>query len=408
LVTNAGGPGILFADSCEAHGLQMPKLKESTLGELRSYLPMRSGFANPIDMTAAAPPDHYTRTLRLVGNDPNVDSVVAIYIPPMVTNSEDIAAAIARAAAEIPLEKPVLSVFLLSHGAPEGIHAGTRGVIPTYAFPENAALALAASYRYARFKNRPRGRREQFEAATIKSIRAIIEGALEGATASRWLTQAEIAALLGAAGIEVASFEQAGIDDVRAAAERIGFPLVAKAVAPGLVHKTEIGGVMMHIDSAAEAESAACTLEERMRAAGTHLDAVLLQRQITAGIEMLVGMTSDPTFGPLLLCGMGGVNAELQKDVSFRLPPVTDEDAEEMLTNLRMSRLFDGYRGAPPGDREALSRLIMRISALVEAAPELTEFDLNPVKVLEPGKGAIVIDARMRIRPLAKSVADVE
>jgi acetate---CoA ligase (ADP-forming) len=157
----------------------------------------------------------------------------------------------------------------------------------------------------------------------------------------------------------------------------------------------------MNINSAREAEEAARTLQERMSAAGARLERVLLQLQVDGGIEMLVGMTSDATFGPLLVCGMGGVNAELQKDAAFRLPPVTDFDAAQMLTELRISRLFEGYRGGPLGDRDALIQLIMRISALAEAAPELSELDLNPIKVLTPGQGAIVIDARMRVRPLA-------
>ena len=405
VVTNAGGPGILLADACDAQGLELPKLTDATLEELRSYLPMRSGFANPIDMTASARAEDYVPAIKLVGNDPNIDSVVVIYIPPMVTRPDEVADAIARGAAEVPADKPVLSVFLSSQGAPERIHAGTRGIIPTYAFPENAALALGASYRYSRFRDRPRGTIEMLDSDVLSVIRDRIDAALKGATSARWLTHAEIAALLGAVGIEMARAEQTSATEVRAAAERVGFPLVAKAIAPGVIHKTDVGGVIMDINSADEAEVAARRFQERLKAAGITLDAVLLQRQITTGIEMLVGMTNDPTFGPLILCGMGGISAELQKDVSFRLPPVTDAAAAEMLATLRMNRLFDGYRGGAPGDREALINLIMRISALVEAAPELSELDLNPVKVLEPGRGAIVIDARMRIRPLASTPA---
>ncbi len=405
VVTNAGGPGILLADACEAQGLELPKLTDTTLDELRSFLPDRSGFANPINMTASVPAEDYVRTIKLVGNDPNIDSVVVIYIPPMVTRPDEVAEAIARGAAEVPAQKPVLSVFLSSQGAPERIHAGTRGIIPSYAFPENAALALGTSYRYSRFRDRPRGGIEMLGSDSLSVIRDRVESALKDATASRWLTHAEITTLLVAAGIDVAPAEATSLAELRAAAQRVGFPLVAKAIAPGVIHKTDIGGVIMDINSADEAERAVQRLQERMEAAGTTLDSVLLQRQITTGIEMLVGMTSDPTFGPLILCGMGGISAELQKDVSFRLPPVTDTAAAEMLATLRMNRLFDGYRGGAPGDRDALIKLIMRISALVEAVPELSELDLNPVKVLEPGRGAVVIDARMRIRPLASTPA---
>jgi acetate---CoA ligase (ADP-forming) len=401
VITNAGGPGILLADACEAHGLALPKLTDDTLAALQAYLPVRSGFINPIDMTAGASPEEYARTIELVGADTNIDSLVVIYIPPMLTRPEQIADAIARGAAAVPAAKPVLSVFLSSERAPARIHSGARGTIPTYEFPENAALALAAAWRYARFKQRPQGAAETLDAHALASIRAVIDRTLEGAMAPRWLSHGETANLLAAVGVEAAAAEEVLPDEVGAAAARVGFPIVAKAIASGVVHKTEVGGVIMNINSAGEAEEAARTLQERMSAAGARLERVLLQLQVDGGIEMLVGMTSDATFGPLLVCGMGGVNAELQKDAAFRLPPVTDFDAAQMLTELRISRLFEGYRGGPLGDRDALIQLIMRISALAEAAPELSELDLNPIKVLTPGQGAIVIDARMRVRPLA-------
>ncbi|HJQ82499.1 MAG TPA: acetate--CoA ligase family protein, partial [Candidatus Binatia bacterium] len=188
--------------------------------------------------------------------------------------------------------------------------------------------------------------------------------------------------------------------DAPAAAERLGFPLVAKAVAPGLVHKSDVGGVVLGLDSPEAVGRAVSTLAERVRAAGSALEGVLLQRQVTGGIEALVGVTSDPTFGPLLVCGLGGVLVELLRDVAFHLTPVTDVDARDMLARLRAGRLLDGYRGMPPGDRDALVDVILRVSALVEVLPELRELDLNPVKVLPPGKGAIVVDARMRVGSL--------
>jgi acyl-CoA synthetase (NDP forming) len=137
-----------------------------------------------------------------------------------------------------------------------------------------------------------------------------------------------------------------------------------------------------------------------MEAAGSHLEGVLLQRQISGGIETMAGVASDRTFGPLLVCGLGGTMVELLKDVSFRLHPVTDVDADEMIKGLRASPLLDGYRGAPPGDREALISIILKVSALIDVVPELAELDLNPIKVLAPGKGAIVVDARMLLKPL--------
>jgi acyl-CoA synthetase (NDP forming) len=175
---------------------------------------------------------------------------------------------------------------------------------------------------------------------------------------------------------------------------------VAKVVSPDVVHKTDVGGVIMGLNTAGEVQYAVDTLCERMRRINARLDGILLQREVPSGIEAFIGVTADPTFGPLVVCGLGGTLVELLHDVAFRLPPVTDRDADEMLSALRTRVLLDGYRGAPPGDRDALATLILRVSALVEHIPELLELDLNPVKVLPPGQGAIVVDGRMRIGPL--------
>jgi acyl-CoA synthetase (NDP forming) len=181
----------------------------------------------------------------------------------------------------------------------------------------------------------------------------------------------------------------------------MGYPLVAKAVAPGLLHKSDAGGVVLGLESAASVSAAVKTMGERLQAAGMRLEAVQLQREVRGGIEALVGVVGDPIFGPLVVCGFGGVQVELLRDASFRLPPVTDLDAAEMIDRLRLKPLLDGYRGAPAGDRAALLSLVQGVSALVEAVPELREMDLNPVKVLPPGQGAVVVDARMRIGRLS-------
>jgi acetate---CoA ligase (ADP-forming) len=401
VVTNAGGPGILLADACEAHGLELPQLAPETLAGLRSFLPPQAGLANPIDLIASATPDQYARAIELVGNDPTVDALIVIYIPPMITKPEDVAEAIARAAGTTPSHKPVLTVFISSQGAPLMLSKGTRGRLPSYSFPENAALALAAAERYARWRERPSGTPLTLDPVAVSNIRSIIDGALAGAEDPRWLAPKDLVAVLHQAGIEFASAEQVATADAVTTAERMGYPLVAKAIAPGLIHKSDVGGVIIGLNSADEVAAAVETLGQRMRKIGRRLEGVLLQRQIKEGIEALVGVTTDPIFGPLLVCGLGGVLVELLRDVAFRLPPVTDVDAMEMLGKLRASKLLDGYRGNPPGDRQALCAVIQRISALVEIMPELRELDLNPIKVLAPGQGAVAVDGRMRIGPLS-------
>jgi len=400
VVTNAGGPGILLADACEASGLVLPELGGATVEALRAFLPAEAGLRNPVDMIASASPDDYARAVEAVGGDPGIDSVVVIFVPPVVTSATEVGEAIARGAGAVPADKPVLSVFLSSKGAPSVLAGGPRGRLPSYSFPENAARALAAAHRYGLWRERPAGTVVRLGRAERSAVRAVVDRAMAHRADPFWLDAPATEALLQAAGIAVPPARTVRAEEAVGAAREIGFPLVAKAVAPGLVHKSDIGGVVLGLRSEEEVRSAVSVLTERLRSAGYGLDTVLLQREVVEGLEALVGVVSDPTFGPLIVCGLGGVQVELLRDASFRLPPVTDLDASEMLDRLRLRALFDGYRGSPPADRTALVGLIQRVSALVEAVPELRELDLNPVKVLRPGEGVQVVDARVRLGPV--------
>ena len=403
VVTNAGGPGIMLADACEAHGLTLPELAPETRAVLRTFLPAQASLSNPVDMIASATPEHYTRTIAAVGADPQVDAVVVIYIPPLVTRPEDVAQAIAQGAGSVPDHKPVLTVFISSRGAPPVLSTGPRGKLPSYTFPENAAQALAAAVRYQRWRERPPGTSFTVSPFAHSAVRAVIDRLLSRATEPLWLPPADLATVLRAVGIAFAMAEQTTPADAVATAERLGYPLVAKAISPDVLHKSDIGGVILGLNSAAAVATAVDTLVARLQQIQARLDGILLQRQVAGGLEALVGVTTNPTFGPLVVCGLGGTLVEVLHDVAFRLPPVRDLDAAEMLATLRASRLLDGYRGAPPADRAALIAVILRVSALVECIPELRELDLNPVKVLPPGQGAIVVDGRMRIGPLPSS-----
>ncbi|MGN6104329.1 MAG: bifunctional acetate--CoA ligase family protein/GNAT family N-acetyltransferase [Kofleriaceae bacterium] len=387
VVTNAGGPGILFADACEARGLALPVLDRPTLVELRRVLPALAGFSNPVDLTATAGPAQFETAIRLVGGDPSVDTVVAIYVPPLVTQTEQIAAAIARGAAAIPAHKPIATVFMSSKGTPPLLAQGPRGAIPSYSFPENAAMALAAAARYGRWRDRPAGARLELDHERRQAIRARV-----AACAGGWQPLDEIVRWLALAGIRSAAHRtvEPRPEAAAAAANQLGYPVVLKAQAPGLLHKSERGGVVLDLHDAAAVRRAAERVLGRISAT-----ALIVQRQVPAGVEAIVGMTQDATLGPLLLAGLGGTSVELYRDVAFRITPVSDLDAAEMLDELRGRALLEGFRDAPPADRAALIDVIRRIGALVDLVPELAELDLNPVIVREPGEGAIVADARM-------------
>jgi acyl-CoA synthetase (NDP forming) len=300
----------------------------------------------------------------------------------------------------VPAHKPVLTVFISSRGAPPVLSTGPRGKLPSYSFPENAAQALAAVARYRRWRERPLGTPFTLSSFAQSAVRAVIDRVLANAQEPLWLPPTDLVTVLRAIGIECAVAEQTTPADAVATAERLGYPLVAKVISPDVLHKSDVGGVIMGLGSAAAVATAVDTLVERLRQAGARLDGILLQREVAGGLEALVGVTVDPTFGPLIVCGLGGTLVEVLHDVAFRLPPVSDVDAAEMLATLRASRLLDGYRGMPPADREALVSIILRVSALVESIPELRELDLNPVKVLPLGQGAMVVDGRMRLGPL--------
>ena len=400
VVTNAGGPGILLADACEARGLQLPELSPQSIDALRAFLPVQASLKNPVDMIASAHADDYARAVEIVGADPSVDSVVVIFVPPLATSAAGIGQAIARGAGGVPLHKPVLTVFLSSKGAPPALATGPRGRLPSYSFPENAARALAAAEGYGRWRASARGEPLGLSAKARSAVRAIVDRAVAAHDEPFWLDVAESEALLRACDIAVADARLAVPDRAASLAEAMGFPLVAKAVSADLIHKSDVGGVILGLHSADDVRAAVGTLRDRLATAGWPLQHVLLQREVPGGLEALVGVVADPTFGPLVVCGLGGVQVELLRDASFRLPPVTDVDASDMVDSLRMKALLDGYRGAPPADRSALALLVQRVSALVEAVPELRELDLNPVKVLGRGEGVVVVDARVRLAPV--------
>ena len=395
IVTNAGGPGILLADACEARGLTVPVLDASLSDELRRFLPEQAAVRNPVDMIVSATGADYARAIDAVGRDPSVDAVVAVYVPPLVTGAEEVAAGIAAGAAAVAAHKPVLTVFLSSRGTPAALAAGGRGRLPSFSFPENAARALAAAASYARWRDRPPGRAMALRPDALARVRGVIADALGGSDGKQWLSADAVETVLAAAGIRTAPSRVVPPETAPEAAAEMGFPVVVKGLAAGLVHRSDIGAVILGLSTTQEVVAAVSALRSRLAAAGMRLDEVLVQRQVEGGVEAMVGVVSDPDLGPLVVAGVGGREVELMRDVSFRLAPVTDLDAAEMIDRLRMRPLLEGYRSSPPADRAALVELVERVSALADAAPEIRELDLNPVKVLAVGEGVTVVDARI-------------
>jgi acetyl coenzyme A synthetase (ADP forming)-like protein len=393
IITNAGGPAILCADACEARGLEVPVLSDDSQARLRAFLPPGASVGNPVDMIASAPAEHYTKAIEIVGTDENVDSLIVIFTPPLVTRADDVAKSIVEAAQQLDQNKPLLSVFLSAHEAPKELQAETLR-IPSYAFPETAAIALARATRYRQWRDRRETYPARFADIRTDEAAAVIAAAL--ARGEGWLTPEEVAKICSCYGLPL--IEQRVVSNVEAAATaavEIGGEIALKAIAPGLVHKTEAGAVRLHLDGAEAVRAAGREMNERLSSQGHSPAGFVVQQMARRGVEMLVGVVHDPQFGPVVACGAGGVQVELLKDVSVRLTPLSNEDASEMIRELKTYPLLKGFRGSVPGDVAALEDGLLRVSAMVEDIPQIAELDCNPFVVHDTG--ATILDARIRV-----------
>lgn len=392
IITNAGGAGILAADSCESLGLKVPELSPETQKRLRKFLLPIASPRNPVDMSGAATPQDYANAIRTVSEDEGVDSLMVIFIPPLPGEQERVADEILKAVGAAPRKLPVVSTFMATKGV-SGLLSDQTSHIPSYPFPELAAQALARVTDYGKWLNTPRGVQLKFDVRSKEAgeIAAEAMGKNGG-----WSGPGETEAFLSCFGISTVRSEQAK-DPREAAKAATRFPgrVVVKAIAPGLVHKTEAGAVRVDL-SASEVEGAAEEMRSHLLRQGFSVDGFLVQEMVSGAVEMFVGVTHDSTFGPLVACGAGGTLVGLIKDVSVGLTPLTTHDAEEMIRSLKTYELLEGYRGGPTYDIDALKRTILRLGQMVEEIPQVAELDLNPLMVLPEGKGAVVVDARIR------------
>jgi acyl-CoA synthetase (NDP forming) len=344
-------------------------------------------------MIASAPADNYRQALEIVGNDDNVDSLIVIFTPPLVTRADDVAKAIVEAVPHIDKSKPLLSVFLSAQPAPVELRESAIR-IPSYSFPETAAIALARATRYQQWRER----RETYP-ARLEDIRADEAAAIVAAALVRgegWLTPDEVANLLSCYGLPlIKQTIVTNAEEAATAAEQIGGEVALKAIASDLLHKTEAGAVRLRLSDAEAVRKAAGEMNERLRSRRLSPSGFVVQQMARPGIETLVGVVHDPQFGPVVACGAGGVQVELLKDVSIRLTPLSNEDATEMIRELKTYPLLAGFRGSVACDVAALEEGLLRVSAMVEDIPQIAELDCNPFVVHK--SGATILDARIRV-----------
>jgi acetyl coenzyme A synthetase (ADP forming)-like protein len=385
VLTNAGGLGILCADACEAAGLELPELAPETRSALGDVLPSESSVANPVDLLGSATGATYADALPHVLRDPGVDAAIVLFVPPVVAGAEEVARTIRQTVEREQPEKPVLAVVVSADGTPATL-AEEGSPVAAFAYPESAARALGLAAQRAEWLRRPAGVVPSLESLDATGARAVVEAALVDCD-DVWLDPEATRGLLSAYGLPlVPELRGETAEEALAAARSFGGgPVVLKTAAAG-AHKTETGGVALDL-----------VTDEEIRAAAERIGGPLLvQPMVEGGAELLAGVVQDPTFGPLVAFGPGGVFAELIGGAAFRIAPLTDRDAEELVHSGKAAALVHGFRGAAPADAGALGDLLHRLSALALDLPEIAELDLNPV-IARPN-GCLVVDARVRLR----------
>jgi acyl-CoA synthetase (NDP forming) len=390
VLTNAGGLGILCADACAGAGLELPQLAEETREKLASVLPREASLANPIDMLGSALGSTYEEVIPHVLADPGIDALIVLFVPPVVAGAEEVAEAVVRGVRAVPaLEKPVLAAFISAGGVPASL-VGSDPPIATFDFPESAARALGHAADRAEWLRRPAGEVPELDGVDHSAAEALVRSVLASSN-DAWLTAAQIRELFGAYRIPLVP--ERVVDTAAEAAEaaqELGFPVVVKSAVPG-AHKTESGGIALDLGD-----------EDAVRAAAERIGGpVLVQPFIRGGAELLAGVVQDPVFGPLVAFGPGGVFAELIGEAQFRIAPLTREDAEELVRTGKAGQLVAGFRGQPAANAEALVDLVLRLACLADEIPEVAELDLNPVFALP--SDCVAVDARVRVREAERS-----
>lgn len=394
IITNAGGPGILATDALERSGMSLAGLEVETIQELEKYLPDAASAANPVDVLGDAKADRYQFALEVVSRDPNVDGIMVVLTPQAMTEIEDTAKAVGELTQKI--DKPVLACFMGEAKVEKGIRVLREYNVPNYSFPERASLAFESMSQYREIKRRQDPVFERYDVDN-EAVRRVIEGAKQDGRYA--IGDAEAWDILKAYDLAIPKSKLAKTSEqaVEIATE-IGFPVVLKIASPDILHKTDVGGVKVGLESADQVRDAFDLMifrTERYLPDAEIWGCQVQEMAPPGGTEILIGMNRDPQFGPLVTFGLGGIFVEALKDVSFRIAPFTRKDAEDMLSEIRSKSLLDGVRGNPPLDKEAIVDTLLCIGQLVQDFPEIAELDINPLIVYPEGQGAIAIDMRL-------------
>ncbi len=396
IITNSGGPGIMATDAVCEHGMQMAKLTDATKEKLRSFLPAAASVKNPVDMIASAPIEHYKQTLETVIADENVDMIITIYLPFLGLKDIDVAQALMEIKAKNP-QKPVIGVFMTKSEFFNKI-SDMDVNMPFFMYAEEAADGLNRLNQQRLWMERAEGRIPTFDVDFKRAQEIIAKSVNEGRDQ---LTTRESIDVLDAYGIRVCKSGFAKSEDEAVTiADSIGYPVVMKMTSKTTSHKTDVGGVRVNIQSAEQLRSEYQDLIAKLKEKGLleGLEGVIIQEMVKGNREMVCGIATDPQYGPMMMFGLGGVFIEVMKDVTFRIAPLTDVDAKEMIKSVKAYKLLEGARGTKPAQMEQIEETLLRLSQLVNDFKFIDELDINPLLISEKTGEGIAVDGRIKVR----------
>lgn len=396
IITNSGGPGIMATDAVCESGMQMAKITDETKEKLRSFLPAAASVKNPIDMIASAPIEHYKQTLETVLEDENVDMIAVIYLPFLGLKDIDVAQALMEIKAKNP-QKPIIGVFMTTSDF-FGKIANMDVNMPFYMYAEEAAEAMTRLDEQRRWMETPQGSIPSFNVDKAK-VETIIKNSLKEGRDQ--LTTLESIDVLEAYGIRACKYGLAtNEEEVAKLGNQIGYPVVMKMTSKTTSHKTDVGGVVVNIKDEAQLRNEYKALLQRLEAKGLleGLEGVIIQEMVKGSREMVCGIATDPQYGPMMMFGLGGVFVEVMKDVTFRIAPLTDNDAMDMIKSVKAYKLLEGARGTTPAQIGQIQETLLRLSQLVSDYKFIDELDINPLLISEKTGEGIAVDGRIKVR----------
>ena len=395
IITNAGGPGIMAADACESNGLEVVELSEVSKSKLKRKLVPDASVNNPVDLLAGAQPDEFQFTLNEVLQDENVDSAIVIFVAPIITNPTEVAQKISQVAQQY--DKPVLGCFMGVKGVATGIEELQRQRIPTYPFPESAARTLAAMVSYCKWQQKKTSDTPRLS-MNKKLAQTVVESAFK--QKREYLNDEEIANILTAYKIPLVQSKLCkNFEEILEASKKIGFPLALKVSSKDVIHKTEVGGVKVGLRTLDEVKKAYIEMDDSLRNHNIFHDTFfyIVQEMLHDGREVIMGIQKVPDFGALIMFGLGGIYVEVLRDVTFRISPLTDIDADEMIKEIKGLPILQGVRGEKSVAFETIKQVLLNLSQLSLDLPEIVEMDINPFMSFPESEKSKAVDARIRI-----------